>query len=755
MRCRLLVTVSCMVLLVVSLRADGDEGNRFWSWGWGTYGGPTALDVARFDWSLINFGNVPADQRTVDRCNEILAINPDHKFVIRIWPIISAGDSNENRRAATFLHVYFRPEAREKVLDNTRKQIRLVLDGLDKPENVVGLTFLEELPGHFTAAPWRSWRPGKPQPWTVVHFNDEIVAELGEPFDMAKAEHRLWWGKAYAAALEHIHRAMKESSDNRTVIYWQATSWYTLDQLAEGEDIFTMGVVPIHYEQIVKPGVCDGLFGYPNNDYVWERQTKAMVEKLDCLMFSQLSTPAGMRLSEFDETVEMALWKDPRNLGTFLYSSATAGTRAWNELPYLDGSYFWSTADLSRRFAWERQIGNDIVKRHLQPQIALDYNATNKGPGDFIHVYGQVINPGDASWFGGDEELARMKGVRVTLQLPDGFELPLTNSPPATLPLGDIPPLHAKAGDWWVRVTGDGTIPNGQAFTLTAETADGARVQTASTELLAAVPSMRQQEIVRDGDTWVEPGYQLPAFDPAVELTPLHMDILFPELRMQDKRILWRDKLRTDSRLVIGPGYQARLFARPLVDEALRTLSTARGDQEFATFDDGYLVFSSPRLQVRPGANYTLTFTGKTSGESIFHAIVFFTGTQNRKPVEHSQSCFYNQLKSEVTSLEGLVTSPEGDDMTAIVRVYRHNKQGAIHLKSFDMKLADLPPEGLDVTDKLEGELPALARPFTEWSYHDRSDPDRFGRAKLQLRFFQPADRQAIALKERQGGDDF
>ena len=93
-------------------------------------------DIARFDWTFICFGNGPADQRIVDWCNEILKVDPCHKFVVWVWPIGHLGDCPENRSQATFLHCLYKPGVKDKLLERVRSQIELIVHGLSKPENV-------------------------------------------------------------------------------------------------------------------------------------------------------------------------------------------------------------------------------------------------------------------------------------------------------------------------------------------------------------------------------------------------------------------------------------------------------------------------------------------------------------------------------------------------------------------------------------------------------------------------------------------
>ncbi len=738
--------------------ATETAGGRYWAWGWGTYGSRSALDVARYDWSLINFGNVPADGRTVARCNEILDINPRHKFVVRVWPIMGKGDCPENRQQATLFHYLYQEGVREKVLAETRRQLRLIIEGVRIPRNVVGATFLEELPGHFTSNPFKgNWKPGDPLPWGIRRFEREIAAELGEPFDMGKPEHRLWWGKKYSQVLGEIHRTMKEAGEGRIVIYWQATAFYTLDHDPEGAAKCKPRIVPIHYRDIVKPGVCDGVFGYPNNDRVWDRQTRAVVKKLHCRFFSQLSTPAFMRIAPFDRTVELARWRNPGNLGCFLYTQGGHSSKAWNELPYVTPDRYWTTSDHARRFAWDHRVGLDVVDRALAPRVALDYEAENKSAGDFIHVWGQVRNPRNASWYGGESGRAALKDVKLTLTVPDGFSIPPENSAPPTVELGDIPGNQCLSGDWWVRVTGNGTIPAGQAFRLTAVTAGGARAQASCHELKAVIPALQSHEIIRSGDTWVEPGYQLPRFRPAVELAPRKQEIVFPALESGGRSVLYRHTLTPGTRLVIGPGYQAMLFANPLVDHNTPNFSRHRNAAGLAVFSEGYPVYRSPRAYVRPGGKYRFRVTGKVVQGAVFHTIVRFTGRKGGKPVSKDQSCFYNALGEELKTVETTVKAPDFADAAMSVQLffYCHNRKGALHLQSFNLTAAEIPDSGLDVTERLEGVLPELNRPFTIWTYTDRSDPSPHGGPKLDVRFFNPSAGSARATREREGADDF
>ena len=71
---------------------------------------------------------------------------------------------------------------------------------------------------------------------------------------------------------------------------------------------------------------------------------------------------------------------------------------------------------------------------------------------------------------------------------------------------------------------------------------------------------------------------------------------------------------------------------------------------------------------------------------------------------------------------------------------YRINSKGTVCYQAYELRSREIPEQGLDVTDRLDGVLPALERPFTVWRYTDLSDPDRYGNAKTEIRFLPPTE---------------
>lgn len=108
MRTNVILAAALIVALFLVAPVSAQVEDHYWELGvgcyWGGMGGLTELDVARYDWLYLCFGNVSASDETVAQVNRFLEINPDLKVVIRLWPIMSLGDCAENRYQATFLH---------------------------------------------------------------------------------------------------------------------------------------------------------------------------------------------------------------------------------------------------------------------------------------------------------------------------------------------------------------------------------------------------------------------------------------------------------------------------------------------------------------------------------------------------------------------------------------------------------------------------------------------------------------------------
>ena len=203
-------------------------------------------------------------------------------------------------------------------------------------------------------------------PWDLKRFRKEIEAELGEPWT-CPARSRPAGGARDCQVLGEIHRAMKEASGGKPVFYYQNTGCQTLDHLERPlfKQARSLNVAPIRYAQILKPGLCDGIFGYPNKQADLGRPDPVHRGQAPLPLVQPDVVPPGMRLCKLDEMVELARWNDPGNVGSFLFPTHGRKERAWNELEYQDESSYWTSSDHVPRFAWDHKIGQPIVDRGL------------------------------------------------------------------------------------------------------------------------------------------------------------------------------------------------------------------------------------------------------------------------------------------------------------------------------------------------------------------------------------------------------
>jgi hypothetical protein len=700
------------------------------------------IDNARFDWTFILFGNEDAaDQETIARCNEVLRLNPAHKFVLRTWPILNLGDSPENSNQATMFHYLYAPHTKERLLAEVQRQISVMVHGLAKPESVVAATFLEELPANFTSDPfsqqWANWRKGDPLPWDIARFHREIEAEIGEPFDLTNDRHRLWWGRRYTEVITEIHRAMKAALGQRPVLYYQKAGYLAMDIAPTVlGDKRSSNVLPIRYGDLVGPGKADGIFGYPNSRNTWQVEAQAPADMLGCSLFSQISLPPTMRLGTLSEMIAMAKWVSPHNLGTFLFPTWGRKSHAWNELEYQNDS-FWTSIDHIRRFGWERQIHMDIVRDGLPPVVAVSYERASVSEGTF-YVRAVIWNQRDPSWYGGSTDLATLKAVSANIRTPENVGV--TSEGNVTRYVGDIGPRDGRAVEWTVQTRPRSALAPADHFVVFAAAQDGSEGAGTSPSKPGFAGAGEERLIGRSGDRFLELDGSSPAAA-SVELLPLGPDIAFPRLRRDGDRdsITYRETLRHNTRLVMGRGSTVRLFANELFPTSVRQFYRRQGETGGAAeVKEGYLVFATPQVDVRSDERYQVSVTGWAHGGGNCQVVARFSGVQAGETfnadVPVLSDCFSDALSTAV-SKELIVPRLDAGTAHMALLFYRARDRGSVSYRSFDCRRSDIPEAGLDVSAKVDGTLGASTGPFSVWTYEDQSDPLPDGRAKLRVRF--------------------
>ena len=412
--------------------------DQYWELGTGIYfagcrGRFTELDAARADWLLLRFPGLPSTRKTAELLNRLIAMNPRLKIMARIWPIGGLSPYKESRYQATFYEYFYVPGVKEKLFAEIRRQIRVVLDHLDKPENFVALTFLEELPQHFTDMALFN-EEGKTT-WAMEAYRGQIEAEIGRRLEWNDAGRR-WWGRKYLEAYNEIHACMKGASEGRLVLYWQQTGYKNLNHYPPGTPLSTRSLVPIQLRKLVKPGLCDGVFAYPNAETVWEGDALRFAREHGWLFFSQLSHAPWMRSEPSETTLRRVRTSVPQNLGTVWYCEGncihpqyesqkrqTSPTRLDMSIPPDQGGpsriHF---VEHTRRFFAQTGVGMDVVERHLKPELQFDYflSATDSEPATRILL--QLHNMRETSWYT-DRQQAVLRNAEVLLFMPPGVEL--------------------------------------------------------------------------------------------------------------------------------------------------------------------------------------------------------------------------------------------------------------------------------------------------------------------------------------------
>lgn len=731
-------TIAAMTLAtVLGSSALAQVDDHYWELGVGCYyagtGGVTDLDVARYDWLYLCFGNIAATPETVAEINRLLEINPDLKVVIRVWPIMGQGDCPENRYQATFLHYLYKPGVKEGVLANLAAQVAVVLDNISRPENVVGLTFLEELPGHFSGNPFRTNETGGPLSWDLERFRAEIEAERGKPL-VWDDETRLWWGEKWVQVINEIHAAMKAAAPGRYVWYYQAVGAPSLDRVPEGTPLDRRALVPIRFADIIKPGLCEGFFAYPNNAEVWASYTK-LAREHDWLFFGQVSHPAGMRLSTWDDCLALAKERMPQNQGYFLYcpGDCAAGS-AWNDDPGIPDGPEWNTRGVSRALHWRRilaleDVGMDVVRAWPPLRLYADLPLEGAQPGGMIHPRVIVENSREPSFFLDPAE-GKLEGAQITLSVPEGFAIDPTASPPPTLPLGTLEPGERRVADWWV------TVPAGFAgqagpFMLDARAAQGGPTHLALSGD-AAIPLAQTHLVGISGTEWIEPGFRLAAsMRPGIVIECLDDRVTNPSAGDRQSRVRYHGVLERGMRLTIDPGGGATLTELPLLADRGEDRADADDPSGFRALDDGYMVGrATVRRAVTPGEKLRLTIAGKVADGEQNHVILRFVLAGGETT---DVSALTNRFGVDWREVSAEVTVPEGATELQQLFLYRLKQVGRVWYGPITVERADAAA-GEDVSAAVTGSLPMLERgDFAVISYRDEDTPTVAPRARVQL----------------------
>lgn len=699
-----------------------EQADRYWMLGTGLYfagcrGRFTELDAARADWLLLRFPGLPSTRETTALLNRLIVLNPRLKIMARIWPLGGLSPHREGRYQATFYDYFYLPGVKEKLLAEVRRQVRVVLDHLEKRENFVALTFLEELPQHFTDMAIFN-EDGKTT-WAMEAYREQIEAEIGKPFEWNDAGRR-WWGAKYLQAFNEIHAVMKEASEGRLVFYWQQTGYKNFDHYPPEVSLSTGGLVPIQLEEIVKPGLCDGVFGYPNTDTVWEEDALRFARERGWLFFSQLSHAPWMRSDRWLPTIERVRTRVPQNLGTVWYCEGNClhpmyesqrrqmGTDRMDPSipPDQGGPRMIHFVEHTRRLMAQLNVGMDVVERHLKPELRLDYNF-GSGVGRVPRrVVLQVHNTRDVSWYT-DPEQAILRNVAVNLQTPSGVVLMENASP--TVTVGDIEADGYRVVSWPVRLDRGFRVSRGNPLRARLHAADGPTVEVVSDRQNVVIDPFQPRELYRSGDGWVEPVYrERSSVSVSARLSVLQGEAKNPMLSAGVYQIRYSGTLAAGEDLLLD-ATGARLVRGNLVVGDAHTLRDPGGPHGARGWSNGEELFTLQLMKpAKPDSPLIVTISGKSAGGA--ESLIRLRGYQpNGWERWESEPLLVGRLNEEWReAVSETITLSEGADVREVV-LYRRGGRGTIWYGDIRVTLASVPAQGVDVSTKVTGRLPTLS----------------------------------------------
>lgn len=744
---RYLLLLFALVMFLPSAHADE---NRFWEMGHGffcpylshainDYG---EMDLARWDWLVVEVNSAA----TVDLMNRLLEINPNLKFSVRIWPINGLGIPDENRGMASFLDYMLYPEKREEMDKRSREAIAALRENLSNWDSVITMHFLEEIPGAWGLGNImrQPIEPGAEIPKVLEHHREAIEKVRGKPLAW-DADMKWWMAETFLESMDMMHSLMKEASGGTPLIYWHHTNFATLDDVGDplpaDFDVAAWRGYPIYFHQIIKPGLCDGIMAYPNNAQIWENKYMRHIREHNWLFFSQLSHPSFMRLCSWEEAREMVHVEMPQNLGTFIYCEGSCAARGvWNDDRSMPDDPAWHQRRVSiplhlRHLAKHFDVGFDVVNNYFNLNVVLDARLDDLTPGKVIHFVAIIQNPKDETFYN-DPADAVAREVRVRLTLPEGVKADHTITAPPELALGDIPGGALRIADWWLTIENPEGLQRGEEIVVEA-TSSTSTPGRAATAVETSFPSLEPQNIARSNTSWLENGFRYGDLQPVIEIVGLTEPIKNPSITDGTNTLTYEGELWAGMRLIITPDRRARIYPANILAGAEEGLRDENDPSGYRAHTEGYLVHGrAVGSYLRPGADYRMTISGKATDEG--NSLVVLRHVKPDREI-WQPSVLANRFKEEWGEASAVFTVP--DDVTGLERfyLYRMNSKGTVWYGPMSLVPAEIPDEGLDVSDRLTGRPLTITRgALTQMTYKDES-PDSTS-PKVRVRFYRTGD---------------
>ena len=191
--------------------------------------------------------------------------------------------------------------------------------------------------------------------------------------------------------------------------------------------------------------------------------------------------------------------------------------------------------------------------------------------------------------------------------------------------------------------------------------------------------------------------------------------------------------LQAGMKLVMDPHTGARLFLQPLIDDDGQTRADPADPTGFKGFDKGYGVAGmGSRARVDPKVPLKVTVSGKAADGGNSQVIVRFVMRGKRKTKD--VSTLVKRLGKEWRTVSAQVRVPDGAVSLQRVFLYRFRSKGKVWYGPVKVERTDADPKGVDVSDRLRGAFPSLARGRVHvYHYTDDNPPSVRPRVRVQL----------------------
>jgi hypothetical protein len=659
------------------------------------------VDLARFEWLLVDV-SLP---RTVEIMNQLLEINPELKFMVRLWPVNNLNPYGLQQNTAIFLDWRYDTNVKTEVEKRLRDQIKTLALGISKPQNIIGFNFLEELPAWWGASMLTCQNANLPK-WECYRTELEgegvtlptssIPVQCAGPLGTStissgcNAEFKDWIGQAAAESIREVHsiirdQLVQEGWGNKLILFVPHGSYDPKDvdlvQLDKSYVVNPPGfdsVLGYGFTDIIGtgPGLADGLMvnTVTEKHFFTGKNYKKLrymdfVDTYNWPFFTALTHAGFQRAISWQEALTQANVVHPNNLGYFFFQDAgSAGCDPHGGVNEL----------------YERNKLEDpalMAKIKYAPDPITDYGQCE--PKEWFTLYTSL--PLHNRLFAAMENIGeniveksfplktevniQQKGsmtqvvvlvqnqkkvsyyetpneavaeqVTVTIKLPDE-----TTQPP--LNLGNILPGEVKEAKWLVNSFTVNSQNPIEVLATSSDTAESCR-KIGENDLF----SSSEHQIGGSGEKWHESGYNLQSvYKPKIIMEAIANTVKEPSLTDGVNTIKLNEGLRRGYGIEIDSNAQGTYFPTNMISDPTNNLLATTscyqpgGDANcYKSFSEKYSVagMNIPGVVLEQQTDYKVEICGKKQGSAQSQVVVY--GDSNQ--------CYKTMLVSKFTDAWG------------------------------------------------------------------------------------------------------